>query len=157
MQRWWRHRKCVGRHIQRILVSWKWHNTGDCWRMLCRVFLVSPADAKMGAAQKMCRPALSPNTGFVEVAQHGRLLVNIVPGVLEFSRRAQDSVGTQNVPMGTFTGRWFRDSGLYDLRGDRPRVIKNIDANIIYHDHDRPPVRGRHADAWNGTVAVYSS
>lgn len=55
-----------------------------------------------------------------KVAKHSRLLKNVVPNALGIARSHQEGRGTDDVPVGTFTERWFRDSGLYDLDGSFP-------------------------------------
>ena len=61
-----------------------------------------------------------------KVAKHSTLLGNIVPGVLDLARSHQEGRGTQDVPVGTFSERWFRDSGLYELNRDGRRAAKSV-------------------------------
>jgi site-specific DNA-methyltransferase (adenine-specific) len=53
-----------------------------------------------------------------QVGDYSRLLSNVVPSVLDLARKHQEGRGTTNVPSGTFTEGWFRNSGLYDLNRD---------------------------------------
>lgn len=49
------------------------------------------------------------------VANYSSLLSNVVTEVVEIAKSNQTGRVTENVPTETFTERWFRDSGLYDL------------------------------------------
>ena len=51
-----------------------------------------------------------------KVADYARLIENTVANVLELAKVHQSGRATENVAMVTFTERWFRDSGLYDLQ-----------------------------------------
>lgn len=50
-----------------------------------------------------------------KVKQHSALLGNVVTKTLEIARNHQEGRVTDEVTTVTFTERWFRDSGLYDL------------------------------------------
>ena len=49
------------------------------------------------------------------ISQYAMLQDKVVTRVLDLARRHQTGRVTENVTSVTFTERWFRDSGLYDL------------------------------------------
>ena len=54
-----------------------------------------------------------------KVAKHSRLLKNVVPNALGIARSHQEGRGTDDVPVGTFTERWFSETPTPKKRSGR--------------------------------------
>lgn len=61
------------------------------------------------------------------IAEHNRLIENIVPNILDLCKSHQMGRGIKDVPNGTFnfTEGWFRNSGLYDLNEEYQTRLMN--------------------------------
>ena len=68
-----------------------------------------------------------------KVKKHSALLSNVVPKVLEIAKAHQEGRVTEEVPSGTFTEGWFRDSGLYELSREGTTSYQREDEGSPVH------------------------
>ena len=77
--------------------------------------------------QRLTLKEIANKLGWNEVKckKYSAVLTNISSQFLQTANNQQKVMGTENSSQGTYTERWFRDSGLYDL-SEESQLIRPI-------------------------------